>query len=359
VNFAKNTVVDRDPVMDLVRSIFSGHIIGTGGYLRKLFSPVTKKIFRELIFCMITLPQRLAYLLAAWSTVIILPGLSVAAPTNNEIVFKSLADFDKCIVKNYDADFCLEAVQNYAKTHPSELFAIGKRVRLQLKHWTALQFFEPALGASPTANQCADPDISLAIISGLALPTENEPNAIARRMLNGKCFASLRPTVEKEIASAQGTGYLPQHACPIFVTKGIKVDACTPKKEVAVAPKVVEKLPVVNMAKVKVGIIKVYSGSEGERIMMADVKGLPGTYLIRIDGVRSPINGKTMVHKEEQSGDRSEYWTEIDGKRWNTIKMRDGNYKKYEVYIPGFRNAIEMRYSKGKSKTASIASFKK
>jgi hypothetical protein len=304
--------------------------------------------------------HRTACLLAAWSVSICLPGLSIAAPLNTDIVLKSLADFDKCIAKNsYDTDICLEAVQNYAKAHPPELFAIGKRVRLQFKHWIALQFFEPALGASPSASQCTDPDVSLAIISGLALPTENEPNAIARRLLNGKCFASLRPMVEKEIASAQGTGYLPDHACPIFVAKGIKADACTPKKAIAVAPTVVEKLPVVNMAKVKVGIIKVYSGPEGERITMADVKGLPGTYLIRIDGVRSPINGKTMVHKEQQTGDKFNYWTEIDGKRWNTITMQGGSYKSYEVYIPGFHNAIEMRYSKGKSKTASITSFKK
>jgi hypothetical protein len=307
-----------------------------------------------------TLPHRIACLVAAWSAALFLPGLSVAAPTNNEIVFKSLADFDKCVVKNYDADFCLEAVQNYAKAHPSELFVIGKRVRLQLKHWTALQFFEPALGASPTANQCADPDVSLAIVSGLSMSADNEPNAIARRLLNGKCFTSLRPMVEKEIASAQGTGYLPDHACPIFAAKGIKLNVCTPPKAVAIAPPVIEKLPVVNMAKIKVGIIKVYSGPEGERMTMADIKGMPGTYLIRIDGVRNSINGKTMVHKEQQTGNNKfDYWTEIDGKRWNTITMRDGSYKSYEVYIPGFRNAIEMRYSKGKSKTASIASFKK
>jgi hypothetical protein len=302
------------------------------------------------------LPRNISLLLSAS----MLTGLSMSAFAQERMVFKSLADLDKCAANNsYDTGYCLEPLQKYAKTHPKELFAIGKRARLQFKHWAALQFFEPALGASPAAAKCADEDVSLAIVSGLSQPAENAPNGIARRLLSGACFPSVRAAVEKEIVSSNGEGYLPQHACPIFAKKGIKLSACEPKKAISAKPIVEEKLPVVNIATAKVGIIKVYSGSEGERITMADVQGTSGAYLVRIDGVRSPINGKTMVHKEQPSGNGFDYWTEIDGKRWNTIVVRGGSYKNYTVYVPGIRNEIGMSYNEAESKTASAASFRK
>ena len=239
------------------------------------------------------LPRNVSLLLIL-SSASMLMGLPTVA--QDRMVFKSLADLDKCAANNsYDTGYCLEPLQKYAKTHPKELFAIGKRARLQFKHWAALQFFEPALGVSPTAANCADEDVRLAIVSGLSMPAEDAPNGIARRLLSGKCFPSVRAAVEKEIVSANGEGYLPQHACPIFAKKGVKLSTCEPKKAVSAKPIVEEKLPVVNIATAKVGIVKVYSGSEGERVTMADVLGTPGAYLVRIDGIRSPINGKTLV----------------------------------------------------------------
>jgi hypothetical protein len=303
-------------------------------------------------------PRRITLLFAVCSVSMFVVGLSEAVVAHDRSMLKSLADLDKC-VDRYDSDICLEALQKYAKAHPQELFAIGKRARLQFKHWVALQFFEPALGTTPTAAKCADEDVSLAIVSGLSMPADAAPTKIARRLLSGKCFASVRTMVEKEIVSENSVGYLSQHACPIFANKGVKIGACAPKQEVAATPIVEEKLPVVNIATAKIGIVKVYSGSEGERISIADVLGTPGAYLVRIDGVRSSVNGRTMVHKEQQSGDRLNYWTEIDGNRWNTIVMRGGSYKNYTVYIPGLRDAIEVRYDARASKAASAASFKK
>jgi hypothetical protein len=297
--------------------------------------------------------------LLSMCSALMLTGLSLPTIAQDQIVFKSLADLDKCVANNrYDTGVCLEALQKYAKTHPKELFVVGKRARLKFRHWVALQFFEPALGTSPAAAKCADEDVSLAIVSGLSMPADAAPNAIARRLLSGKCFASVRPMVEKEIASANGEGYIPQHACLIFAKKGIKSSACEPKKVVTAVPVVEEKLPTVDIDTAKVGIIKVYSGTEGERITMADIPSSPGAYLVRIDGVRSPINRKTMLHKEEQSGSQVIYWTEIDGKRWNTIVVGRGSYKNYRVFIPGLQDQIGMSYNERASKAASASNFK-
>ena len=89
------------------------------------------------------LPRNISLLLSAS----MLMGLSIPASAQERMVFKSLADLDKCAANyRYDTGYCLEPLQKYAKTHPKELFAIGKRARLQFTHWVALQFFEPALG---------------------------------------------------------------------------------------------------------------------------------------------------------------------------------------------------------------------
>jgi hypothetical protein len=302
----------------------------------------------------------ISLLLAACSASLFVTLPSGAALASDRMVFKSLADLDRCAAENsYDTGVCLAPLQKYAKSHPKELFAIGKRARLQFKHWVALQFFEPGLGSSPSAAQCADEDLSLAVVSGLSMSADAAPNGIARRLFGGKCFSSVRIMVEKEIASANGEGYLPQHACPIFAKKGVKLSSCAPKKQVSAVPTVEEKLPMVDIATAKVGIIKVYSGSEGEQIAIADVVGTPGVYLVRIDGVRSRVNGKTIVHKEQQSGDRLNYWTEVDGKRWNTIVVRSGSYKNYTVYVPGLRDPIGVSYNETASKAFTAASFKK
>ena len=92
---------------------------------------------------------------------------------------------------------------------------------------------------------------------------------------------------------------------------------------------------------------------------MADVPETPGAYLIRIDGVRSQVNGKTMVRREQPSGNGFEYWTQINGKRWNTIVVRGGSYSNYNVYVPGIRNEFGMSYNEAESKAASSAIFKK
>lgn len=305
-------------------------------------------------------PRVTARLFIATAASTLIAVFSGTVSAKDEVVFKTLADLNKCAANNsYDTGYCLEPLQKYAKAHPKELFAIGKRARLQFKHWAALQFFEPALGMSPAAAQCADEDVALAIVSGLSMPADAAPNAIARRLLNGACFGAVRPAVEKEITSANGAGYLPQHACPIFANKGVKLSACEPKKEIAAAPVVEEKLPVVDIATAKVGIVKVYSGPEGELITMADVVGVTGVFLVRIDGVRSPMNGKTMVHKEQRSGTGFDYWTEIDGKRWTTINARGGSYKSYSVNVPGTRDSISMSYNDRESKTVNAEVFRK
>jgi hypothetical protein len=153
------------------------------------------------------------------------PTLHAQAP--KPPVIQSLADLDRCAQQNsYDTGVCLEPLEKYARGRPaSEQMQIAKRARLQFKHWVALRFFEPALGKTPTAAQCGDEDLALAVVAGLALPASFPEKATAEKLFQGACFVPLRPAVEKALVGASG-GYLPDHACPIFKAKGAKVAGC-------------------------------------------------------------------------------------------------------------------------------------
>lgn len=298
---------------------------------------------------------------AVCSTVLSLALLgAMPSHARNEIVFKSLDDLDKCAREyRYDTGVCLEPLQAYAKKNPKELFAIGKRARLQFTHWVALQFFEPALGKSPTPAQCGDEDLALAVVSGLALPPDRKDKATADRVFAGSCYSALRPAVEKAVAEAKGEGYTGQHGCAALAAKSVKPAACEPKVVVAEPPAPPEKLPSVNLATAKIGLIKVYRGPEGERVTMADLPEAKGAFAIRVDGVRSDINGKTMVHMETPNGRLTEYWTEIGGKRWSTVITHGESYKEYKVYVPGLTAAVPVSYSESDTKAASEASLRK
>jgi hypothetical protein len=286
--------------------------------------------------------------------------LATSALAQDKMVFKSLADLDNCAGKfSYNTGVCLEPLQAYAKANPKELFAIGKRARLQFRHWVALQFFEPAMGKSPSAAQCADEDVGLAVISGLATPTGDVPQTAALRIFTGPCYAVLRPVIEKEVVSSNGAGYVARHACPVFATNGVKLPACEPKVEAAAPPPKPDVLPVVDLATAKFGLIKVFAGSEGVRVTVADIPAVPGAFAIRVDGVRGDFNGKTQVHQQTPGGTGFDYWTLIDGKRWNTLIERGGSYKNYQTYVPGTRDAIPVAYSDRDSKAVTEATLRK
>jgi hypothetical protein len=271
---------------------------------------------------------------------------------NNRIVFNSLADLDKCANQySWDTGVCLEALQTYSRKHPKENFAIAKRARVQFKHWAALQFFEPALGKAPTAAQCGDEDLQLAVLSGIALPASHDTKPIADRVFAGPCFSALRPAIEKAVNESGGAGYMWQNGCAALAAKGVKLASCSAAPVVATAaasavPTPMEKLPNVNLTSAKIGVVKVYRGTEGERVTIADLPDAKGAFAIRFDGVRSAWNGKTLVHRETTTGNnRLEYWTDVKGERWVSVHVSGGGARQYELFLPDGKGAIPLSYS--------------
>ena len=290
-------------------------------------------------------------------------GFALFSPpvaAQNKIVFKTLSDMDACASKNsFDSGVCLEPLQNYAKANPKQLFAIGKQARLHFQHWVALQFFEPALSKSPSADQCADDDLALAVVSGLASPAGDAQQATAVNIFGGACHTALRPAIEKEIVGSNGGGYVSKHACPILASKGVKLGACEAKQALAAQSAQPKTLPAVDLATAKFGAIKVFAGTEGVRLTLADIPAAPGAFAIRLDGVRGDFNGKTLVHQQSPGGNGFDYWTLVDGKRWTTLAERGGSYKSHQAFVPGQPDAIPLGYSGRDSRAASEALLRK
>ena len=287
-------------------------------------------------------------------------SLAFLAPpvlAQNKIVIKSLADLDTC-ASSFDSSVCLEPLQAYAKTHPKELFEIGKKARVHFKESVALQFFEPAFGKKPSASQCGDEDLGSAVISGLATPPGEAPQLAAVRIFSGVCHAALRPKIEKEIVESKGEGYVSRHACPVLAAKGAPVAACE-SRAAAKPPAQPSGLPQVDLGTAKFGSIKVYVRPQGERITVANIPAVPGAYAIRFDGIRGDFNGKTLVHQESPGSEGFEYWTMLDGKRWTTLTVRGSEYKHYRIYVPASLDTFQVHYSEQDSKLATEAILRK
>jgi hypothetical protein len=206
--------------------------------------------------------------------------------------FSTVEDFDSCTDDYaYNPDACLKAAEALLKKKPALAFELGKHARLHLQHWAALRFFEPALTGTPGA-RCSDR-------AGLGLPGDYPEFARAKRVFTGPCFAALRPAVDAEVGPV---GYLTTNVCAIYSERKIVEAKCAPAPEVAPVVVPEEKLPAFNRKTAVIGLLKVYAGPEGQRVTVGEVKGKPGLFLVRFDGVRGDYNGKVLLHKEELSG---------------------------------------------------------
>jgi hypothetical protein len=134
-----------------------------------------------------------------------------------------LKAYEQCFSQPYNTDECNSSFKTFINNDPTNsdlAFRAGKLVRLNAKHWVALPYFRQAL-ANPSpqiSRQCNDPDLKLALISGLNLPESYE--AIlqdTRAIAAGTCWNDLRPTLTSELKN--GNSYFKANFCPILRRK--------------------------------------------------------------------------------------------------------------------------------------------
>ncbi len=262
---------------------------------------------------------------------------------------KNLGDFESCLRQEYNHEGCLIALEKYVRATPRDAMKAGKLTRLNFNAPVSLRFFELA-SKQNSKDFCQDEDLQLAVLSGLGLPKDYPDAERARALFSGKCYSEHESAVIKDVNNETSLSYLVENACPILKKHNQTPASCLPVKEAKPVPKVEERLPTINKSQIKLGVIKVYQGPEGERVTLAPIQG-GDLYLIRFEGTTSPWEGKVLLHKREDKGnDTADFWTEKDGSRWNSVVRRSG----MEVYVPGYKsgNGFYIGYAEKLSRDA-------
>ena len=285
----------------------------------------------------------------AWGLLAALCSLGAVAQTGAKITpFKTTADYENCVRSFRDED-CLISLEKLVQAKPKEAMSAGKLVRHKFNAPVALRFFEVAAKQN-SKDFCKDEDVQLAVVAGLALPKDYPDAGRALKLFSGACYADQEAAVVKEVSGDAGNSYLKDNACPVLQKHGKAPASCQAASAAKSAEGVAERLPKVEKSQIKLGIIKVYRGPEGERVTMAPIQG-GELFLVRFDGVSSAWDGKVLLHKRADRGNgNAEFWTENGGNRWNSIVSRNG----MEVYVPGYKasNGFSVYYDEKLSQSA-------
>jgi hypothetical protein len=163
--------------------------------------------------------------LAATSTV----ALELDERTN-QLVLRSLPDFDRCVLDLSETPACLDALRRYASKRLNDSFQAGKRARLHYEPSTALPFFEIAFRKQATDAQCGDEDVLLAVIAGLSQPQSEQATIdLAKGIAVGKCWDEIQDGLIE--AAAEAGPEFKANACPLMKAKDVAVAACDAPRE--------------------------------------------------------------------------------------------------------------------------------
>jgi len=272
------------------------------------------------------------------------------ASAGNKLKLASVADYAKCADREeVDPDLCLEALNDFVKAHPEQTFAAGKAVRAGANHAAAIPFFAKALSSKKDPKAlCADPDVAMALVSGLSLPGgAGSLAATAQTILFRTCWNETHDAVMKALTEAGGGGYLADNLCPALAEKKLANAACEKKPAappVAGAPKWQD---VERKGLRAEGPVKIFKGSEGRTVTLVKLSGQGAAYLLRFDGFRGEWNGRTILHRESPAGSGYNYVTQAGGAPWTGLVVRSGVS---EAYPLGDKGPFEVWYDEGASK---------
>lgn len=267
---------------------------------------------------------------------------------------KSLDDFNSCVTQLYRQESCLIGLEKYIKSTPKDAMAAAKQVRLNFNSSVSLRFFEVAAKRN-VPGFCEDRDLQLAVVHGLGLPADYPDAARARALFSGACHQQLASAVTAELQGESSGGYLARNACPILKQNNQTPKNCQPAAAAIEVVQTEERLPTLEKSQIKLGLVKVYKGPEGELVTMAPIEG-GDLFLVRFDGIAGPWNGKVLLHKRADRGnDSADFWTQHDGVRWVSMAHRG----QLRVFVPGTvsRNGFTVGYAEALSQKADKASL--
>jgi len=306
---------------------------------------------------MISFPstQRLVF-----GATVLFPMFALAPPVAlaaNKVKVASVADYAKCVDHDdVDPQLCLDGLRDFVKAHPEQAFAAGKAVRASANHAAAIPFFATALSSKASAKRdpkvlCADPDVAMALISGLSLPGgDGSVAAVAQGILFKTCWNETHDAVLKALTEAGGSGYLASNLCPTLAEKKQANAACQTKPATPPAPAASQWKDVERKGLRAEGPAKTFKGTEGRIVTLVKLSGQGEAYLLRFDGFRGEWNGRTILHRAVPAGSGYNYVTQAGGGSWTGFVVRDGVH---EAYPLGDKGPFEVWYDDSLSKATN------
>src|SRR5690606_15064969 len=137
--------------------------------------------------------------------------------------------------RSYGLDNCLKLGMRFVESSGGDralALKVAKLVRGSAISYGALLFFRHALGGKDDKAVCKDPDLQLAVVSGLGLPPNNVNAAEARTMM-ATCWDELKDPVVKAFDQDSKGGYVHQNTCEQLKAKRLlsplQAKRCTKK----------------------------------------------------------------------------------------------------------------------------------
>jgi hypothetical protein len=279
-----------------------------------------------------------------------------AVTAADKITINSIEDLKKCKEQySWDTSVCFDAYQKFVNKNPGQALEAAKAGRTVFADWVVLPIFDKIYARSKDSAICKDRDFQLSLVSALGQPPRNEVYKVAEKFLKNECAPYLVEIAMKELDSSAGASEI-KNFCPLLKANGKNHPACELKPEAVRSES--EVLPVIEKSKIKLGRVKAYRGPEGAMVFIAHIKEGNDAYLVKFHGIKGPWDNKTILHRARQLKDGSiDYWTEHNGKTWNSIIVRDciDGYCQVTMFAPelGNPNGLAISYDKKKSERAT------
>lgn len=125
-----------------------------------------------------------------------------------------------CFKNYYGGAECLQQLKKIVQNDPENktlAFEAGKIVRKHMNASEAVFFFLQAMKGQSNIEHCNDPDVLLAMKSGMALPEDRAENTL--ELCETVCFEKLKPQLQEDFYQARG--YAGKNYCKLFKKKGM------------------------------------------------------------------------------------------------------------------------------------------
>jgi len=271
------------------------------------------------------------------------PGMVEAYEVNAKagtVTLSSVQDFERCQRDGGASDWCLNGLTAYVKAHPNTAFAAGKSVRARFNHWVALSFFATALDKLAPA-QCADDDLQLAVISGLALPADEPSHDLALKIARGQCWSALQAPVQR--ALPDGSELYRTSACALFKDKSVAAPECLPQaapQPAAVAPASARLIGLrIESLATDVASARSFRGIDNEQVLWIRAKAPHAdVVLLKFKGIRGPWNNAVVPCIERPETGATTCLARVDGAERTVLITEDGSYQAWpQGYPDGLR----------------------